>query len=297
MKLRDYHDGYYVHEVANLAPSTLNGYESGYRVHIEPVWADWEMEEIRPRDINAWLATYGKPGAAEKAYKMLRQILHAAMADECYDDGVVDPTTRAIRLPKKPSEDEHDRLTPKQSRELLLAIVGWEYEATVICGVWLGLRRSEQCGLKWGDVDLKTGKVRIRRGLHYIKGEVVVADVKTNRSRRDHMLPRTAVMRLREIKYEARAKADDWLLGGDPNPERYARRFRAYCKKTGCPWVAPKFFRHSFKDAHSAAGTPDGDVQKMLGHVHFATSYQYMRLDDDVLRARQKALEKVVLRA
>ena len=115
MKLGTYYEETYVLRYLSLSPTTVQGYESSYHLHVEPQWADWEMHEIRVRHINTWLATafVDNPGGAEKAYKVLRQILRSAMADECYPDDVVDPTTRGVRLPKKPWRGEPQHLTPK----------------------------------------------------------------------------------------------------------------------------------------------------------------------------------------
>lgn len=245
------------------------------------------MPEIRVRHINAWLATgfAGNPGGAEKAYKTLRQILRSAMGDECYPEDVVDPTTRGVRLPKMPWKGEPQHLSPKQVKALLGAVV------------WLGLHRSEQCGLRWGDIDLKTGRVDIARGLQYVKGKVVVTEVKTHRSMRPHMLPRTAIVRLREIKRERRAKPSDWLLGDDPNPDTYARRLKAHCKREGVACVAPKYFRHTFRTNVGRTDVPEQHIQLMLGHESLDTTFEYLSLDEDVMREDQRAHERLILRA
>lgn len=93
MKLGTYYKETYVLRYLSLSPTTVQGYESSYHLHVEPQWADWEMHEIRVRHINAWLATafVDNPGGAEKAYKVLRQILRAAMGDEEYPDKVLGP--------------------------------------------------------------------------------------------------------------------------------------------------------------------------------------------------------------
>ena len=48
----------------------------------------------------------------------------------------------------------------------------------------LGLRRGEACGLKWSDIDLRTGEVRIRRSRQVVHGHEVVEAPKTERSAR-----------------------------------------------------------------------------------------------------------------
>ena len=296
MKIEDYYEGTYTTYYADLAPATVEGYEGAWRNWVEPQWRGWEMEDIRVRHINAWLAA----GAGEAGYKLLRQIIRSAIADECYREDVTDPTARKIRHPRRPkAAKEKPALTERQAKELLLGVVGWEYEATVILGVWLGLRRSEQCGMQWGDIDLRSGLVHVRRGLQRVKREIVVTDVKTHRSARPLMLPSTARARLAEIKrlYHPRARKSDWVMGENADPARYARLLRSHCRRNKLPYVAPKYFRHTFRTLASKAGVPESHIQKMLGHVSLDTTYLYMSLDETILRQDQLQYERHLLKA
>ena len=47
-----------------------------------------------------------------------------------------------------------------------------------------GMRRGEVLGLRWGDVDFDAGTVTVRRTVSAIRGQIVVGDPKTPRSRR-----------------------------------------------------------------------------------------------------------------
>lgn len=58
MKLKTYHDEIYVQYYSMLAPSTVPGYESSWQLYIEPKFGDWEIEQIRVRDINLWLTEF-----------------------------------------------------------------------------------------------------------------------------------------------------------------------------------------------------------------------------------------------
>lgn len=249
------------------------------------------------RDINLWLTEFDSAGAARKAFKILRQIINAAIADEAYPDDVAEPKFRAVRQPKMQPREKPRAMTPREINKLFRAVYGWEYEATVICGVWLGLRRSEQCGLQWRDINLKTGVVMIRRGLQVIDREIVVTDVKTHRSLRPNVLPKVAVQRLREIKRQLNPKPADWLMS-DPNPENYARKLRSFTKKQGVYCPAPKFFRHNYSTNMHKLGVPDVDIQYALGHEEFSTTANnYMMLDTEIMRRNTRKLEREVLKA
>lgn len=125
MKLKTYHDEIYVQYYSMLAPSTVPGYESSWQLYIEPKFGDWEIEDIRVRDINLWLTEFDSAGAARKAFKILRQIINAAIADEAYPDDVADPKFRAVRQPKMQPREKPRAMTPREINKLFRAVYGW----------------------------------------------------------------------------------------------------------------------------------------------------------------------------
>lgn len=298
MNLKTYYETIYKHYYSALSPSTVSGYESSWHLYIKPKFGDWEVEQIRVRDINIWLTEFESAGAARKAFKILRQIINAAIADEVYPDNVAEPKFKAVRQPKMPIHEKPRAMSLREINQLLRACYDWQYEATVICGVWLGLRRSEQCGLQWRDINLKTGVVMIRRGVQVIDGELLETSVKTHRSMRPNVLPKVAIERLREIKHRVNPKPTDWLMGVEPNPETYARKLKSHAKKHGVYCPAPKFFRHSFSTNMHKLNIPDVDIQYALGHEEFSTTANnYMMLDTDIMRRNIRKLEREVLKA
>ena len=50
-----------------------------------------------------------------------------------------------------------------------------------------GLRRGELLGLKWEDIDLERGDLRVKRQLARINGEIVEAPLKTKNAYRTPM--------------------------------------------------------------------------------------------------------------
>ena len=100
MKLKTYYETIYRSYYKTLSPSTVSGYESSWHLYIKKKFGDWEIEQIRVRDINIWLTEFDSAGAARKAFKILRQIINAAIADEVYSDTVAEPKLRSVRQPK-----------------------------------------------------------------------------------------------------------------------------------------------------------------------------------------------------
>lgn len=62
----------------------------------------------------------------------------------------------------------------------------------------LGLRRSEVFGLQWADLDLENGWLQVRRGLQRMDGQLIRAELKTQRSHRTVPLPALVVDALKK---------------------------------------------------------------------------------------------------
>lgn len=195
MLLNEYWDESYWPSCGRLRECTRVGYASAWNRHIRPELGDVELADLTAPRIQAWLDRIGSAGAARKSWAVLRQMLHSAVRLGILD---VDVTGRVT--PPKPSGYEPEVLDIRQIRRLLRGFHGHELEAWLICSVCLGLRTEEALGLEWADLNLNTGKVRIQRGLHWVDGHEVIVDPKTELSRRTVVLPRFAVLRLREIR-------------------------------------------------------------------------------------------------
>lgn len=127
-----------------LRACTLAGYESALALHVLPRWGGRELEEITPEGVQGWIDSFELPGAAEKAYKTLRQVIRWAIRR--LGVRMYDPTAAGVELPHKPAHRPRT-MEASQVRDYLRALWGHECEAVAICSVTLGLRRGEACGL------------------------------------------------------------------------------------------------------------------------------------------------------
>ena len=140
--------GTFVNEVwwpscGKLRECTRVGYESAYRCHIQPKWADVDMESITANDIEEWLGSFNQAGAARKAWAVLRAILRLAYRKGVTDNDV---TRREIRLPHL-RRYEPRVLDARQVRRLLKGFYGHALEAWLLVSVCAGLRRCESVGI------------------------------------------------------------------------------------------------------------------------------------------------------
>lgn len=274
-----------------LRRCTIAGYESAIHCHLAPRWSGIELESIEPEDVQEWVDSIGLPGAAEKAYKTLRQVYRWTMRRHSMR---IWDVTQGVELPQKPRR-EVKAASAGQLKSVLLGIHGQPWEAVVVCQSALGLRRSEACALTWGDVNLSTGEVRVDKGAHRVHGHTIVTPTKTPKSTRTLVLPRWAVARLRELKRAARPGRSDALC--PLPPDAVSRRFSRWCRSRGIDLTMMRL-RHTFATLSLAAGVPIEVVAMEMGHSTVDMCYsRYLATSTAVFRRAQRAFGDALLSA
>lgn len=280
-------DAYVEDKQERVRRSTMVGYLSAARLHLLPRWRGVEIESITPEDVQAWVDRINGAGAAEKAYKTLRQVIRWSIRKLRLR--MYDPTMAGIELPRK-APYRPKVLDAAGERRYLRALFGHECEAVAICSVTLGLRRGEACGLRWEDIDLRTGEVRVRRSRQVVAGEVVEVPPKTAKSARSCWLPRFAVQRLRAIRKGARG------LLCPLDPDTIARKIKSACRKAGAEWVSMTSCRHTWATLAVEAGVGIETIALMMGHSDITTAYEhYIVPRPKICKDAQKAIERLVL--
>lgn len=280
-------DMYITDRRKRLRMNTIEGYESAIRCHLLPRWSGREIESISDTELQDWVDGFELPGAAEKAFKTFRQVIRWSMRKLRLR--MYDPTMAGIELPKK-QPYRPKVLDAAGERSYLRALYGHECEAVAICSVTLGLRRGEACGLRWEDIDLRTGEVRVRRSRQVVSGEVVEVPPKTAKSARSCWLPRFAVQRLKAIRNGARG------LLCELDPDTVARRIKAACRRAGAEWVSMTSCRHTWATLAVEAGVGIETIAMMMGHSDITTAYEhYIVPRPKICKDAQKAIESLVL--
>ena len=131
-----------------------------------------------------------------------------------------------------------------------------------------GLRRGELLGLKWEDLDLQQGTLRVQRQVSRINGKVVEAPLKTKNSYRSISLGADAV----EILKEQRKKcgSSPYVFpsptGGPISPDSVIQMLHRVLKRAGLPKVRFHDLRHTFATVALQNGVDIKTVSGMLGH-------------------------------
>lgn len=273
----------------SIRANTLEGYLSAIRCHLSPKWSGRELESITADELQEWVDSFSKAGAARKAFGTFRQIHRWYLREfrvRIYDE------TQAVELPAKPRR-KPNALTMKQAKESLRDMRGESFEPCALVQFSCGLRPCEAIALTWADINLATGEISITKGLHEAFGQVYESPTKTEKSTRTVILPRYAVERLRAIKKAVTPSKHDRLC--DMRPSTYRRRVRAWFGKRDIRMCA-QWLRHTYGTLALQSGVAIETVALMLGHESISTAYDhYLMSNSTLLRDAQSKFAECLL--
>lgn len=270
----------------NLAPSTVQGYESAYKCHIKPMWGKKAMEEIPVADVKEWLSnlTYG---AAKKQLSTMRAMFNYAEDEELIKRNVMD---RRFRLPNKnTARKSNNEKYNKEILDLIFNDIKGEYwEAGFITSAFGGLRREESFGVKKDEIIFcdDYAMVPVVRTVQRIKGQLIVSDeieegpeTKTPESKRWAVIINPYAKRLEEILSDPEHKNDIWMLddgfGRPIDPERAAASYKRWFMYHPYVYIPWKNLRKSYGTMLQVHHVPIEATAKILGHTNINTTYTY----------------------
>ena len=171
-----------------------------------------------------------------------------------------------------------------------------------------GLRRGEVMGLRWSDVDLKAGTLRVRGARVSVAYVVHEGDPKSEAGKRPMPLFPETVAALKAWKAQQNAERLQWGKAwqdteyiftredGTPwHPAAISKRFAKALERADVPRITLHKLRHGFATYHIAAGTQAKYLQKLLGHSRIGTTLDlYVHPEFEDLAAAQDNLAAVM---
>ena len=212
--------------------------------------------------------------------RRINATLRAAIADALRADLVVKDVARQVELPATVRTDV-TVWEPWQVGAFLdyLDSSGERLAALFHLAALRGLRRGELCGLRWQDLDLDGGSLRVAQQRVAVGWVVVTGAPKTKRSARTISLDSTSVEALRGHKARQAAErlaagaawVDNGLVFVTPNgeglhPSRVTRIFPRLTAAADLPAIRLHDLRHTAASMALSAGVPLKVVSEQLGH-------------------------------
>ncbi|MBT9260205.1 MAG: site-specific integrase [Clostridiales bacterium] len=213
--------------------------------------------------------------------RIIHAILHKALAQGVKWGLSARNPAEAVDRPRI-QRREMPTLSAAEVHAFLAAAKEDRLYALYVLAITTGMRQGELLGLRWGDVDLKAGRLYVRRQLVWLRNvEPTLSEPKTAKGRRTVELPGLAVEALRQHRKQ---QAKERLLAGPawrdqdlvfttqlgtpihPSNLR-TRSFQPLLKKAGLPLIRFHDLRHTHASLLLAAGVHPKLVQERLGHA------------------------------
>jgi len=253
--------------IAKLAP-----------VHIQSAYAKWATEGRRD----------GKPGGlSPRTRRHMHRILKAALTRAVEQQVLARNPADAFkkRLPKV-ERREMTTLTAEQSARLLEALLHTRVYWPVLLALSTGMRRGEILALRWKNIDLDRGAVRVVESLEQTKTTGLRFKAPKTDKARAITLPAFAVEELRRLKRE---QAEELLALGirqtgetlacartDGEPHQPRSLTHEFTRLVGRANDLPRVRFHDLRHSHATqlllAGVHPKVAQERLGHSTISTT-------------------------
>ena len=234
-----------------LRPSTRASYRHHLTYYLIPQLGHYRLRELRPRHIDTLLDSIAvrgtrkelSPATQRRVYATLRTALNAAVRRRLvpYNPAL------AVELPA-----EHRTATvvwtADQASHFLRFTTEDRLHPVFHLVLVTGLRRGEVTGLRWQDVDLDLGLLRIRQQLVQVGGAIHVGPPKTKAGFRTIALDAGTVLVLRGHAAAQNAEREAW-------GPAWQSSGHVFCRENGAP-LMPGLMTRRFRTLVGQAGLP-----------------------------------------
>ena len=264
--------------------STCERHEINVRVHINPSLGNVRLKGLTPAHVRGLHREKLDSGLASATVRKIHSTLHKALS-QAVSDGLIPRNAADVKAPR-PAPEEMRPLSEGEACTFLdvARASGDRFEPLYVLAITTGLRRGELLGLRWEDVDLERGTLRVGRSLVREEGRHTVGETKTRRGRRQvNLTPRTvnALKAHRKRQLEERMRLAETYkdhglvfstsIGTPVNPENLVNRsFKPLLEKAGLPKIRFHNLRHTCATLLLGRGVHPKFVQELLGHATIA---------------------------
>ena len=294
MTLAQFQTSFLTDSTNNNKPSSLNSKEYILRLHLVPFFGSMRLDEIGPEQIERYKALKqeeeDEPGPRPKRQSpksvnnhlaVLRKLLNLAVE---YKKLPSAPKVKALRI----GEQDFDFLSFEET-ERFVAATPPEWTTMILVALKTGLRIGELLALKWEDLDLRAGKLIVKRTLWQGKE----GSPKGGR-RREVPLSKQTVKLVQAHRHLIGPYLFTRPDGSHHTHNQLQDLIPRICKLAGLPKrLTWHDLRHTFASHLVMKGRSLVEVQQLLGHTTIAMTMRYAHLSPEVKRDAVEALDSL----
>lgn len=264
----------------NLSARGFERYRDIVTRRLIPGLGSIPLTQLKPEHLQRYYASQldkDSPGTVRYSHAVLHVALKEAAKLGMLYRNVADAVT-----PPRLHNGEMKTWSEDEVNHFLEVAKGSAYYELFYLALFTGMRRSELLGLRWGDVDLLSAQIQVRRGLHQLKdGTYTFTEPKSASSKRTIALtPSTSLMlkEYRERQDKARAMLGIALtdsdlvfchiVDGKPlRPNSVTRAWETLAARAGVKVIRLHDARHTHASLMLKQGIHPKIVQERLGHA------------------------------
>lgn len=239
MTFSEFADEWLAGQEARLRPKTRECYSTNLRLHVKPRLGRRRIGEITADDVARLVGEIEQEGKAAWTISGVLTVLGRVLgAAERRGLIAANPVRRLEKGERPRIERREFPALDHAAIGRLIAGAPVKYRTLIALSLLTGVRQSEALGLRWSDVDVRVGVVRVRRQLDR-SGALV--EPKTRAAKRDIPIPASLARLLAEHRLESRYSAGDEFV---------------FCSSVGTPLGHRGIVRRGLQPALVAAGLP-----------------------------------------
>lgn len=276
MKFEEYEKEWETRKSEFVKETTLSAYKLLINNHLLPNFGNIELSNINNQLVTQFAFDKLDKGLSKKTVQDIIIVLKMIIKDAA-KNGIIEMPMIEVRFPKK-----YD----KQKEEIEVfsindynKIINYckenvtSYNLGILISALTGMRIGEVCALKWGDIDIKEGVIKINRTMQRTYNtdmkstKIVESNPKTFSSSREIPIVKDLIDILRPLSKIS--KEDKYVIAIDKEivePRLLRNNYKKLLKKLKIKDLKFHGLRHSFATRLLEKGVDVKTVSSILGH-------------------------------
>ena len=264
----------------HVSPKTVERYRGLIGKQIKPHIGNRPIQKLRAVDLSELYAKLLRDdGLAPRTVGHVHRLLHRALGHAA-TWGVVQQNVASLVGPPRVPSTEIEIIREDEIKAVLQKLRGRSMYMIATLGLATGMRRGELLALRWQDVDLDAGKLRVEQSVEQTKAGLRFKSPKTKHGRRTITIPPSIIAELRAHWTDQQERRLALGTGKAPagalvfptwdfavrSPNALTKEWSVAMAEAGMT-VSLHSLRHTHASSLIAAGVDVLTISRRLGHA------------------------------
>ena len=256
---------------SNIKESTYTKYYNVYTKHIKNEIGRLNIKKINEKTVNDYLNNKLKTKSKNTVYSICN------ILKQVFKDNNININFIKIKLSTGKGKSLY--INEKIELENKLININNNISIGILLSLFLGLRESEVCGLKYSDIDIDNKVICINNIVSRVKSfdtknktKLIISTPKTTNSKRVLPIPEKLINILKNLKYKS--NDNNYLLTNKNkymDPRTFYNHYKKFLKELNINYTYHDL-RHTFATNCIELGIDYKSLMELLGHSNISTT-------------------------